>query len=236
MVFISSWLRQMMILKYFVENRSFLYHRFSNGLDQAMATAYDDKRLYTIVNGAWKERLYIDELGRGTSTYDGFGLAWAICEHLVEVIKVPTLFATHFHELTSLANENSGQPSGIANYHVSAHIESSSRKLTMLYKVGFVIKVLEFMLQSLQTFLKVLFLLLEKTLLSWRTSHPFQLYQTRLNKRLKKIEYGGGKMVGLKTECPGQLKKSLTICNFFSFMYFNYLVYSNICISSLTFI
>ncbi|KAL6994904.1 MutS-like protein [Sarracenia purpurea var. burkii] len=68
-------------------------------------------------------------------------LAWAICEHLVEVIKAPTLFATHFHELTALANENIDQESspkkifGIANYHVSAHIDSSSRKLTMLYKV-----------------------------------------------------------------------------------------------------
>lgn len=69
------------------------------------------------------------------------GLAWAICEHIVEVIKAPTLFATHFHELTALANENTDhrhpekQIIGVANYHVSAHIDSSSRKLTMLYKV-----------------------------------------------------------------------------------------------------
>ncbi|MFS7971166.1 putative DNA mismatch repair protein Msh2 [Helianthus anomalus] len=47
-------------------------------------------------------------------------LPWAICEHLVEVIKAPTLFATHLHELTALANGNSGQLSGIANYHVEA--------------------------------------------------------------------------------------------------------------------
>ena len=70
------------------------------------------------------------------------GLAWAICEHIVEVIKAPTLFATHFHELTALAHDNTDhQPPekqivGVANYHVSAHIDSSSRKLTMLYKVG----------------------------------------------------------------------------------------------------
>ncbi|XP_042433653.1 DNA mismatch repair protein MSH2-like isoform X1 [Zingiber officinale] len=95
----------------------------------------------SILNGASEKSLIIiDELGRGTSTYDGFGLAWAICEHLVEVTRAPTLFATHFHELTTLALVDTQECSslatvGVANYHVGAHIDSSSRKLTMLYKL-----------------------------------------------------------------------------------------------------
>jgi DNA mismatch repair protein MSH2 len=71
------------------------------------------------------------------------GLAWAICEYLVEVTRAPALFATHFHELTALAHSNAppvhgtpkGPPVGIANYHVSAHIDTKSQKLAMLYKV-----------------------------------------------------------------------------------------------------
>lgn len=81
----------------------------------------------------------VDELGRGTSTYDGFGLAWSISSFIANNIKCFTLFATHFHEITKLALENSN----IFNLHVIAQVENGlsdmDRKtedhIVLLYKV-----------------------------------------------------------------------------------------------------
>jgi len=57
-----------------------------------------------ILNQAGERALVIlDEIGRGTATYDGLSIAWAVVEHLVEINRCRALFATHYHELTALA-------------------------------------------------------------------------------------------------------------------------------------
>ena len=69
-----------------------------------------------ILNNATDRTLVIlDEIGRGTATFDGLSIAWAVAEHLHDTIGCRTLFATHYHELTDLANTRQA----VANYNVA---------------------------------------------------------------------------------------------------------------------
>ncbi|MBW3019729.1 DNA mismatch repair protein MutS [Candidatus Woesearchaeota archaeon] len=71
-------------------------------------------------NATEKSFVILDEIGRGTSTYDGFSLAWAIAEFLITKIKSKTMFATHYHQLNKMCEEFSG----IKNYHISVKEEN----------------------------------------------------------------------------------------------------------------
>ena len=73
--------------------------------------------------------IILDEVGRGTSTFDGLSLAWAIAEFIARDKKSKTLFATHYHQLSELENKYSV----VKNYHQTAKVRNG--KLVLLYKI-----------------------------------------------------------------------------------------------------
>ena len=83
-----------------------------------------------IRNSTENSLIVFDEIGRGTSTFDGMALAQAIIEYICSNKKVMTLFSTHYHELTALE----GKLKGVENYHVKVYEEND--KVTFLYKVS----------------------------------------------------------------------------------------------------
>lgn len=83
-----------------------------------------------ILNTATERSLVIlDEIGRGTATFDGLSLAWSVIEYLHHNTKAKTLFATHYHELTELAE----LLPGVKNYHVS--VRESGHEIVFLRRV-----------------------------------------------------------------------------------------------------
>ena len=73
--------------------------------------------------------IILDEIGRGTATYDGLSLAWAVVEHVSTTTRAKTLFATHYHELTELAE----QLEGVRNLRVA--VKEAAEKIIFLRKV-----------------------------------------------------------------------------------------------------
>jgi len=83
-----------------------------------------------ILNTATSRSLVIlDEIGRGTSTYDGLSLAWAIVEHLHDKLNARTLFATHYHELVELEKSHDG----VRNFNVA--VKEWDDRLVFLHRI-----------------------------------------------------------------------------------------------------
>ena len=83
-----------------------------------------------ILNHATDKSLVIlDEIGRGTATFDGLSIAWAVAEHLHDAIGCRTLFATHYHELTDLANTKAA----VANFNVA--VREWNEEIIFLHKI-----------------------------------------------------------------------------------------------------
>ena len=80
-------------------------------------------------NATQNSLVVMDELGRGTSTFDGIALAYAVATYLHETLKTKTLFATHYHQL----NELSEKLGGIRNYHMG--IKESGENIIFLWKL-----------------------------------------------------------------------------------------------------
>ena len=83
-----------------------------------------------ILNNATDRSLVVlDEVGRGTSTFDGLSLAWSIVEHLHNQVGAKTLFATHYHELTELA----GRLPRLRNFNVA--VREWNEQIVFLHKI-----------------------------------------------------------------------------------------------------
>ena len=83
-----------------------------------------------ILNNATKNSLIVlDEVGRGTSTFDGLSIAWAVMEYVSQNICAKTLFATHYHELTDLE----GRVDGVKNYRIN--VKEYNGSIIFLHKI-----------------------------------------------------------------------------------------------------
>ena len=82
-----------------------------------------------LLNATPRSLLILDEIGRGTSTFDGLSIAWAVLEYVIHQLGSRTMFATHYHELTELE----GKISGVKNYCVS--IQKNGDEIVFLRKV-----------------------------------------------------------------------------------------------------
>ena len=115
-----------------VADRVFTRIGASDNLAQGESTfMVEMNEVSNIIKNATENSLIIlDEVGRGTSTFDGLSIAWSVIEYINENIRAKTLFATHYHELTQLENELEG----IKNYTIL--VEEKGKEIIFLRKIA----------------------------------------------------------------------------------------------------
>ncbi|EGD83460.1 hypothetical protein PTSG_04067 [Salpingoeca rosetta] len=90
------------------------------------------KETATILNKATSSSLVIlDELGRGTSTFDGYAIAFAVLSHITDAIRCRCMFATHYHLLTDELKTNPN----VTNYNMACVVDDHQKDVTFLYKL-----------------------------------------------------------------------------------------------------
>lgn len=102
----------------------------SQGLSTFMVEMSETAEMLTSADS--KSLVILDEIGRGTSTYDGLSLAQAILEHLLTKSRAMIFFATHYHELTNLDSEFEA----IKNHHMAIHEDKSQMRFLYLLRAG----------------------------------------------------------------------------------------------------
>ena len=109
-----------------------IYTRVGSGDILALGVSTFMNEMYEVANilnnATEKSLIVLDEVGRGTATYDGIAVATAVAEYIAKKLKARTLFATHYHELTELE----GKVQGVVNYHMEVR-ETPEGEIEFLY-------------------------------------------------------------------------------------------------------
>jgi DNA mismatch repair protein MutS len=142
----STWLRQAALIAIMAQmgswvpadsaslpmiDRIFTRIGASDNLARGRSTFMVEMTETAVILNTATERSFVilDEIGRGTATYDGLSLAWAVVEHIASITKAKTLFATHYHELTELADHLEG----VRNFRVA--VKEAGDRIVFLRKV-----------------------------------------------------------------------------------------------------